>query len=104
MPGTCEVPGTSSEASYSAQGFLSIAGWVTLCYHPVMNTREPASSASFAERCRAFEQVYGMPSDEFMRRFEAGELGDDAVYFDWYAAKRGLDVMRAKGHGTDCNS
>ena len=27
-----------------------------------------------------------------MQQFETGVLGDDAVYFDWYAAKRGLDV------------
>jgi len=27
-----------------------------------------------------------------MQRFEAGELGDDADYFDWFAAKRGLDL------------
>ena len=45
-----------------------------------------------------------MSSDEFMQRFEAGELGDDAVYFDWYAAKRGLDVMRRKQHGTGDDS
>ena len=37
-----------------------------------------------------------MSSDEFMRRFEAGELGDDAIYFDWYAAKCGLDIKKAK--------
>ena len=27
-----------------------------------------------------------------MQRFEAGQLGDEAQYFDWYAAKRGLDI------------
>jgi len=37
-----------------------------------------------------------MTSEEFMQRFEAGELGDDAIYFEWYAAKRGRDVMRRK--------
>jgi hypothetical protein len=37
-----------------------------------------------------------MSSDEFMRRFEAGELGDDAVYFTWYAAKRRLDIRKAR--------
>ena len=47
---------------------------------------------------------YHMSSDEFMQRFEAGELGDDAIYFDWYAAKCGLDVMRRKQHGTGDDS
>ena len=45
-----------------------------------------------------------MSSDEFMQRFEAGELGDDAVYFNWYAAKCGLDMMRRKQHGTGGDS
>ena len=42
-----------------------------------------------------------MSSDEFMQRFEAGELGDDAVYFNWYAAKRGLDGRKEKEHAAD---
>ncbi len=50
-----------------------------------------ARRAHFERACRAFEQQLGMTSDEFMQRFEAGALGDDAIYFDWYAAKRGLD-------------
>ena len=75
-----------------------------MCYDLLMNTLESASGLSFEERCRAFELEYHMSSDEFMRRFEAGELGDDAVYFDWYAAKRGLDVREGKSHGTDSSS
>ena len=39
-----------------------------------------------------------MSSDEFMQRFEAGELGDDAVYFNWYAAKCGLDVRKEENN------
>ncbi|MEW6667272.1 MAG: hypothetical protein AB1512_18875 [Thermodesulfobacteriota bacterium] len=46
----------------------------------------------FDRTCRTFEQHYQMSSDEFMRQFESGALGDDAEYFDWYAAKRGLDL------------
>ena len=69
-----------------------------------MNTFESTSGLSFEERCRAFELEYHMSSDEFMQRFEAGELGDDAIYFDWYAAKCGLDVMRRKQHGTGDDS
>ena len=46
----------------------------------------------FARQCSVFEQKHEMTSDEFMERFESGTLGDDPEYFDWYAAKRGLDV------------
>jgi hypothetical protein len=50
----------------------------------------------FERECRAFEEEYDMASDEFQRRFEAGELGDDAHWFDWFAAKRGLDTWARK--------
>ena len=69
-----------------------------------MNMFESTLGLSFEDRCRAYELEYHMSSDEFMQRFEAGELGDDAVYFDWYAAKCGLDVMRRKQHGTGDDS
>jgi len=46
--------------------------------------------------CRTFENRHKMPSDEFLRRFDAGELGDDATFFDWYAAKRGFDVWERR--------
>lgn len=48
--------------------------------------------AYFERTCRALEQRYQMSSDEFMGQFESGALGDNADYFDWYAAKRGLDL------------
>ncbi len=50
----------------------------------------------FAERCRRFEELYEMDSDTFFRKFEAGELGDEADYFDWYAAKRGFDLWEKR--------
>ncbi|RPH58024.1 MAG: hypothetical protein EHM81_10740 [Chloroflexi bacterium] len=46
--------------------------------------------------CRQFEQKYKLNSDEFARQFDAGALGDDVDYFDWYAAKRGLDLWRER--------
>jgi hypothetical protein len=55
-----------------------------------------ARRAHFERACKSFEQQVGMTSDEFLRQFEEGILGDDAVYFDWYAAKRGLDVWNHK--------
>jgi hypothetical protein len=45
-------------------------------------------------RLRTFEASFHMPSDEFYRRYEAGELGDSAEFMEWaslydmYAAAR----------------
>lgn len=48
--------------------------------------------------CREFEQTYNMSSDEFMRRFESGELGDDEQWFSWYAVKQGFDEWDRRYH------
>jgi predicted S18 family serine protease len=50
----------------------------------------------YANACREFEQRFGMTSDEFVQKFNAGDLGDDLIYFDWYAAKRGLDIWQER--------
>lgn len=44
--------------------------------------------AEFHEKLTAFEQRNGMSTEEFQRRFDAGELGDAPEWFDWdgYAA------------------
>jgi len=52
----------------------------------------------FARLCQAFEQQHQMTSDDFLQQFESGSLGDDTVYFDWYAAKRGLDLWQQRFH------
>lgn len=52
----------------------------------------------FERMCQTFEQKHQMSSNEFMRRFESGDLGDDAEYFDWYAAKRGRDLWERRSH------
>ncbi|MCX6027979.1 MAG: hypothetical protein NT169_01600 [Chloroflexi bacterium] len=57
-----------------------------------------ARLTSFERACRTFEKQYRISSDDFMRQFESGALGDEATYFDWYAAKRGLDVWERKLH------
>jgi len=36
-----------------------------------------------ARRLRTFETQYGLPSEEFMRRFEAGELAESLDYIEW---------------------
>jgi hypothetical protein len=50
----------------------------------------------FADLCNKFENQYNLTSDEFIRRFEQGELGDESDMFDWYAAKRGLDLWERR--------
>lgn len=46
---------------------------------------------AYQRACEEFERRFEIDSDKFLADFEAGRLGDDAVFFDWYAAKRGLD-------------
>lgn len=50
----------------------------------------------FDQECNVFEQKYGMDSSQFLEKFEAGELGDDEQWFDWYAAVRGKTVWGKK--------
>lgn len=37
----------------------------------------------YEERLSAFERQYGMTSEDFAAKFNAGELGDDADWFEW---------------------
>jgi hypothetical protein len=37
------------------------------------------------QQIKAYEMQYQMSSDEFYRRFQAGELGDSADFFEWNA-------------------
>lgn len=46
--------------------------------------------------CENFEKKCGMNSDFFMEKFNSGELGDEDNFFDWYSAKRGLDIWNKK--------
>lgn len=50
----------------------------------------------YSDICENFEKKYEMDSDTFMDKFNSGELGDDDDFFDWYAAKRGLDIWKKK--------
>ena len=34
---------------------------------------------------KQWEQKYQLTTEAFLERFESGQLGDDADYFDWYA-------------------
>ncbi len=46
--------------------------------------------------CKNFESKYEMDSGAFLKKFESGELDDRDDFFDWYAAKKGLDTWNKK--------
>lgn len=50
----------------------------------------------YAETCKIFEKKYKMNSGVFMKKFDSGELDDRDDFFDWYAAKKGLDAWSKK--------
>lgn len=43
-----------------------------------------------------FERKYKMSSEEFIQKFESGELGDDAEWFDFLFAYRAYEQVRKK--------
>lgn len=45
----------------------------------------------FLKDCQVFEAKYHFSSDEFLKRFESGELGDDADFFTWFFVKEAFD-------------
>jgi len=46
--------------------------------------------------CKRFEKKYNMSSDEFVDKLESDELDDSDDYFDWFAAKKGLDIWERR--------
>ena len=52
--------------------------------------------ATYVVRCATFEQRYGMSTETFLEQFEAGTLGDQAEWFDWYAAAQGKEIWSRK--------
>ena len=53
-----------------------------------------ARRAYFARQCSDFEQKHQLSTKAFLRKFESGQLGDDADYFDWYAYSKLLARWR----------
>ena len=45
--------------------------------------------ATYQTRCLAFEQQHDMSTEQFLEGFDAGSLGDQQEWFDWYAAAQG---------------
>jgi hypothetical protein len=41
--------------------------------------------AFYKKTIRELEHKYRLGTPVFLKRFESGQLGDDADYFDWYA-------------------
>lgn len=52
--------------------------------------------AKYTGVCKNFETKYKMSTDVFMKKFESGELDERDDFFDWYAAKKGLDTWGKK--------
>jgi len=48
------------------------------------------------EEVEGFEKRYGMSSDEFVDKFERGELGDEQDYFEWWGLVRGLKKIEER--------
>ena len=50
--------------------------------------------AFYKNTLNAFEQKHQLSTKDFLRKFESGQLGDDADYFDWYAYSKLLAKWR----------
>jgi hypothetical protein len=50
----------------------------------------------YADLCAGFEKKFQMSTDEFIQKFDAGNVGDDQDYFDWYAARRGMEIWKSR--------
>jgi len=66
-------------------------------------SRLQAELDSLSVHLRAFEQQYHLFSEEFHRKFQAGEMGDDADMFEWDAfylmwlsAREKLEALQAE--------
>lgn len=47
--------------------------------------------AFYKKTVKEFESKYHLATQTFVKRFEAGKMGDEADYFDWYAFAKLLD-------------
>lgn len=50
--------------------------------------------AATLDRVKEFERRYGMSSEEFLRRYVKGELGDEESYMEWYGELMFLEKAR----------
>jgi hypothetical protein len=86
MVGTQTLAKIQSLAQLSQTGYRSPIVDATIAKLVAMErTRLAQAVASLAERLRFFEERYQLASVDVSRRFQAGELGDDADLFEWSA-------------------
>ncbi len=50
--------------------------------------------AFYKKATKEFEKKYHLTTRNFLKKFEAGQMGDDADYFDWYAYSKLLAKWR----------
>jgi len=43
---------------------------------------------------RDFEKKYEMSSEEFLEKFDKGELGDSQDFFEWWGLLKGLERLK----------
>ena len=54
------------------------------------------SLEEYRKDLKTFERKYKMSSEEFIQKFESGDLGDDAKWFDFLFAYRAYEHVRKK--------
>ena len=54
------------------------------------------SLEEYKKDLETFERKYRMSSEIFIRKFESGDLGDDAKWFDFLFAYRAYEHVRKK--------
>ena len=59
------------------------------------------SSHRYRQELEGFERQHAMPTEEFVSRFNAGTLGDDAEWFDWLFASKALSHVEEKLHAIE---
>lgn len=55
-----------------------------------------AELEGFEEEMQRFESKHGLSSNEFYKKFESGELGDDEDYFTWWAAVHAHESIKTR--------
>lgn len=52
----------------------------------------------YKKTVKDFEKKYHFSTQTFLKKFESGQLGDDADYFDWYAFSKLLEQWQKTLH------
>ena len=50
--------------------------------------------AFYKKALQEFEEKYHLSTQTFLKKFEDGQMGDEADYFDWYAFAKLLALWR----------